>query len=212
MTVTQGFVLMLLQKHTASVDTRLVDMLCEGGTEDKTMVMIMQLGFLPFWFTLQHFPSLLNYSNLTLHHLFSSVLHEGGFLLLPHSDCASASLCHAVWSVESQCVHSMLCGVSIVIRAATLAFFHRYSCTDLQPLPVYTPCRKVWLFWPGWMCVLGQQCRADPVGGKVLQSTLVSGSSVAPWLTNTSATFTLSSWAARWRGVSPLLNTQVQQM
>lgn len=33
--------------------------------------------------------------------------------------------------------------------------------------------------------------------------TLVSGSRVAPWLTRTSATLTLSSWAARWSGVRP---------
>ncbi len=33
--------------------------------------------------------------------------------------------------------------------------------------------------------------------------TFVSGSTVAPWLTKTSATLTLSSWAARWSGVRP---------
>lgn len=34
--------------------------------------------------------------------------------------------------------------------------------------------------------------------------TLVCASTAAPWLTRTSATLTLSSWAARWSGVSPL--------
>lgn len=177
----------------------------------------MQLGFLP-WFTLQHFPSLLSYSNLTLH---PSVLHEVGFLLFPHTDCASASLCHAVWSVESQCALKAMWSID----RHTVCHISLFSSLQLH-WPSSTPCLYTLQegvtvlasmdvcvsMWHAVHFTLALQCRADPVGGKVLQSTLVSGSIVAPWLTNTSATFTLSSWAARWRGVSPLWNTQVQQM
>lgn len=38
--------------------------------------------------------------------------------------------------------------------------------------------------------------------------TFVCASTAAPWLTRTSATLTLSSWAARWRGVSPLCKSK----
>lgn len=38
--------------------------------------------------------------------------------------------------------------------------------------------------------------------------TFVCESTAAPWLTRTSATLTLSSWAARWRGVSPLCKSE----